>query len=119
MALEKENKEPSYRLGRLFAVLERIQERAMGRDVNATIRDRYYGAASGTPVTVFPVLLDLKNHHLSKLENRGEAVNLEKLIEEIMWALPAKFPAHLKLDEQGMFAIGYYHQRYAIRNKEE
>ncbi len=98
-----------YRLGRLFAVLEKIQERA-NPGINATIRDRFYGAASSTPVTVFGNLMRLKNHHLSKLENVGERINCEKLIGEIMSGI-ADFPPHLALDDQGRFAIGYYHQR--------
>lgn len=109
MSLDKSNPSVGYRLGRLFAVLEKIQEEA-NPGINATIRDRYYGAALSTPVAVFSTLLKLKNHHLSKLENRGRAVNLERTIGEIMGGIAA-FPSHLTLDEQGRFAIGYYHQR--------
>jgi len=118
MALEKENPSVGYRLGRLFAVLEKIQEEA-SPGINATIRDRYYGAASSMPVSVFSTLLKLKNHHLAKLENRGRAVNLEKIIGEIMEGI-ATFPPHLALDEQGRFAIGYYHQRtdfFSLKDK--
>jgi len=109
MSLDEANANVGYRLGRLFAVLEKIQEEA-NPGINATIRDRYYGAASSTPVTVFSTLLKLKNHHLSKLDNRGRAVNLEKRIGEIMDGL-GDFPAQLPLADQGRFAIGYYHQR--------
>jgi CRISPR-associated protein Csd1 len=109
MSLDEANVNVGYRLGRLFAVLEKIQEEA-NPGINATIRDRYYGAASSTPVTVFSTLLKLKNHHLSKLENRGRAVNLEKRLGEIMDGL-GDFPAQLRLADQGRFAIGYYHQR--------
>jgi CRISPR-associated protein Csd1 len=109
MSLDLANTNPGYRLGRLFAVLERIQERA-NPGINATIRDRFYGAASGTPVTVFGNLMRLKNHHLSKLENTGERINYEKLIGEIMSEI-GDFPAHLPLADQGRFAIGYYHQK--------
>lgn len=109
MSLDENNTNAGYRLGRLFAVLEKIQEEA-NPGINATIRDRYYGAASATPVTVFSTLLKLKNHHLSKLENRGRAVNLEKLIGSIMDGV-SDFPAQLPLVDQGRFAIGYYHQR--------
>lgn len=113
MSLDPENKNIGYRLGRLFAVLEKIQEEAHGTKLNATIRDRFYGSASGSPVTVFPHLLKLKNHHVSKLENRGRATNLEKLISEIMESI-TDFPAHLSLSDQGRFSIGYYHQRQAF-----
>lgn len=109
MSLDKSNPSVGYRLGRLFAVLEKIQEEA-NPGINATIRDRYYGAASSTPVAVFSILLKLKNHHLAKLESRGRAINLEKTIAEILEGIKT-FPSHLTLDEQGRFAIGYYHQR--------
>ncbi len=117
MSLDEVNTNVGYRLGRLFAVLEKIQEEA-NPGLNATIRDRYYGAASSTPVTVFSTLLKLKNHHLSKLDNRGRAVNLEKRIGEIMDGL-GDFPAQLPLADQGRFAIGYYHQRQDFFKKTE
>lgn len=117
VSLDENNTNAAYRLGRLFAVLERIQERA-SPNLNATIRDRYYGAASSTPVTVFSTLLKLRNHHLAKLDNKGEAVNYEKLLGQIMDGI-ADFPAHLDLQNQGRFAIGYYHQRQAFFTKSE
>lgn len=106
-----------YQLGRLFATLEKIQEEA-NPGINTTIRERYYGAACATPVTVFAILLRLKNHHLAKLASRGRAVNFERLLGEIMGHLN-DFPAHLDLHEQGRFAIGYYHQRQAFFSKKE
>ena len=110
VALDIENTNPAYRLGRLFAVLEKIQEEASPK-INATIKDRYYGAASSNPVSVFPTLLKLKNHHLSKLESVGRKINLEKLIGEIMNEISPDLPASLNLQGQGRFAVGYYHQR--------
>ncbi|GIO16512.1 type I-C CRISPR-associated protein Cas8c/Csd1 [Cohnella xylanilytica] len=101
-----------YRLGRLFAVLEKIQEEA-NPGINATIGERFYGAAGTTPVTVFANLLRLKNHHLVKLESKGRVIYFERLLGEIMEHLKV-FPAHLNLHEQGLFAIGYYHQRQAF-----
>ena len=119
VALDLSNNDPGYRLGRLFSVLEKIQEDA-NPDLKVTIRDRYYGAASSTPVTVFPVLLRLKNHHLGKLENRGQQINYEKRIGEIMAGLPAaRMPANLSLPEQAMFALGYYHQRQSFFTKKD
>lgn len=106
-----------YQLGRLFATLEKIQEEA-NPGINATIRERFYGAACSTPVTVFTNLLRLKNHHLAKMDNRGRVVNFERLLGEIMGNLN-DFPAHLDLHEQGRFAIGYYHQRQAFFTKSE
>ncbi len=115
VSLNLENTSPGYRLGRLFAVLERTQERAQG-NLNASIRERYYGAFSSTPITVLPLLMKLKNHHLAKLPNRGEAVNLEKLFSDIIDGLP-DVPARLSLPEQARFAVGYYHQRQSFFNK--
>ena len=114
--LDPDNLNPAYRLGRLFAVLEKAQEEA-NPNLNATIRDRYYGAASSAPVSVFTTLLRLKNHHLGKL-HRGCAKNLERLIGEIMDGLD-DFPKQLNLPEQGRFALGYYHQRQALFVKSE
>lgn len=115
MSLDTANNAPGYLLGRLFSVLEYAQESA-SPGINATIRDRFYGAASSTPVAVFPHLLKLKNHHIAKLDNKGQAVNLEKQIGEIMSGLQ-DFPTHLSLQDQGRFAIGYYHQRQAFFTK--
>lgn len=115
MSLDLTNTNVGYRLGRLFAVLERLQTEA-SPGINATIRDRYYGAASGTPVSVFPILMRLKNHHLAKLENVGRRVNLEKLIGEIVDGV-TDFPTNLPMTDQGRFAIGYYHQMQAFFKK--
>ena len=106
MSLDKENQDVGYRLGRLFAVLEKIQLVA-NPGINATIRDKFYASASATPAAVFGNLMRLKNHHLAKLT---KTVFFEGLIGEIISCIAA-FPAHLSLEEQGMFAIGYYHQR--------
>lgn len=113
MALDSSNTNVGYRLGRLFAVLEKIQEDA-SPGLNATIRDRYYGAASSSPSTVFPRLLSLTNHHLAKLENRGQKINHEKRLAVIIDGLTPSMPAHLVMDDQARFAIGYYHQRQAL-----
>lgn len=111
VALDTTNENIGYRLGRLFATFEKLQEDTQP-GINATIKDRYYGAASSTPCTVFPQLFKLKNHHLAKLVNVGQKVNYEKLIGEITSGIPADgMPAHLNLDDQSRFAIGYYHQR--------
>lgn len=110
MSLDPNNTNVAYRTGRLFATLEKIQEEsALSSKLNATIRDRYYGAASSSPITVFPRLLSLKNSHLKKL-NEGRKIYFEKLIGEILSEVNS-FPTNLSLNEQANFAIGYYHQR--------
>jgi len=109
MELDANQTSAGYQLGRLFAVLEKIQEEA-NPGINATIRERFYGAACATPVTVYANLLRLKNHHLAKLESGGRVVYFERILGEIISNLK-DFPAHLNLHEQGLFAIGYYHQR--------
>ena len=108
MSLDPGRSDPAYRLGRLFAALEKTQKDALGASLNTTIRDSSYSAASSTPGTIFPRLLRTYQHHLAKLEG-GHKVNREKLVQEILAPLSA-FPAHLSLPDQGLFAIGYYHQ---------
>lgn len=117
MSLDELNTNIGYRLGRLFAALEKIQSESHP-GINSTIRDRFYGAASSTPVTVFANLIKLSNHHLAKLENPGRKVNLERLLGEIMGAIN-DFPAHLAIEDQGRFHIGYYHQNQAFYTKKE
>ncbi len=115
VTLNKEEKRPGYCLGRLFAVLEKLQSDAQP-GIKATIRDRYYSSASSTPKTVFGTLMRLSTHHLKKLENPGWRINAEKRIGEVM-ELVAEFPSHLNLENQGLFAIGYYHQRQDFYKK--
>lgn len=124
MALDKQNDNIAYLAGRLFAVLEQIQQASLGKGVNATIRDRFYASASTRPNMVMGRLIALSNHHLSKLrkEKPGLAVNLEKLLGEIFALIPAEaptFPATFSLDEQSLFAVGYYHQKVDPYRKEE
>ncbi len=116
VSLDKNNAAQPYVLGRLFAVLERLQGVALG-DINATIRDRYFGAASRNPATVFPRLLTLSVHHASKAAESGRW--LERAKGEVMDLLPPQlpFPPVLKLEDQGLFAVGYYHQREAFFTK--
>lgn len=106
--LDRENYNQGYLCGRLFAVLEKIQEDANGIH---TIRERYMNSASATPATVFATMLNLSVHHLEKLSAGGQ-IKYEKLKQEIVSKLDADgFPAHLNLQDQGRFFVGYYHQR--------
>lgn len=118
MSLDPNRIDPAYRLGRLFAALEKTQEDALP-GINATIRDRFYSAASATPRAVFPRLLRTYQHHLSKAAGErgmGLKVNRERLVQEICSALD-EMPAHLDLEGQSLFALGYYHQRQALFTK--
>ncbi len=123
--LDPQNTHVAYRLGRLFAVLEKIQEEAAGgRKINSTIRDRFYGTASSSPASVFPTLLKLTGHHISKLDERGKAMlyrafqdhTPDAYIGEVLTHIP-EMPAHLMLADQGRFGLGYYHQRQAFFTK--
>lgn len=104
-----------YLLGRLFAVYEEIQRAALGGNVNATIKDKFYGSASATPRKVFGLLENNSTKHLAKVRklNYGRAVNLQKLQEEIMDLMePSKapYPAFFPAEEQAFFGLGYHHQ---------
>lgn len=121
--LDMQQTDTAYRLGRLFAVLENLQESAQ-KGINATILDRYYGAASTSPVTVFPTLLKLKNAHLKKLSDKpGLVAHFQHLIGDILGDLDApqviSFPSQLPLPEQGKFALGYYHQRQSLYKRRD
>jgi CRISPR-associated protein Csd1 len=117
VSLDEHTTNVPYRLGRLFAVLEELQQEAHRgdtdrphRDLNSTIRDHYFGSASATPQTVFPVLLVLAQHHVSKAKY-GKFYH--KRIGEILEGIDidrGAFPAHLSLESQGLFVLGYYHQ---------
>jgi len=113
MALDLSSKNTAYLLGRLFATIERIQESALGREVNSTVADRYYGSAASVPFSVFPRLLAGSQNHLTKIrrDKPGFAVNLKKDLGEIIAGLDGAFPKHLSIEEQGRFSVGYYHQK--------
>lgn len=109
VSLRADHPSTAYQLGRLFAALERIQGIAQP-GINSTIRERYYGAASSTPASVFAILLRLKNHHIAKFEGTGMKIWAERLLAEIFGRFD-NFPRQLALQDQGLFAIGYYHQQ--------
>lgn len=110
VSLQKDSPNPAYQLGRLFAAYETAQRMALGK-VNATIRDRYFGAASATPASVFPLLMRGAQNHLGKLRKNGKGAWLEREIEEIAGHLGDHMPRTLPLEAQGRFVLGYYHQR--------
>lgn len=117
--IDMEQDNVPYRLGRLFAILERVQQDAQP-GINATIRDRFYGAASTTPVSVFTTLLRLKNAHMKKLatERPASVGRYERLIGETVASM-FEFPRRLDLPDQGRFALGYYHQRQAFFTRKD
>ncbi len=115
VSLDPENKDSGYLLGRLFATYEYAQTQALGGNVNATIRDQYYGTASATPRSVFPLLQRKATHHLARLrkDKPGLATSLDRRIGEIFeLAEPESlFAPTLSAQRQALFAVGYYHQR--------
>ena len=114
MSLDKEQRDTGYLLGRLFAVLEKAQKDAVP-GANTTIKDRFYGSASATPSVVFPQLMRLAQHHIQKSSFGGY---LDRITGEIMDSVE-RFPTHLSLEGQGMFALGYYHQKQELYRKAE
>ena len=115
MALDKSNSNPAYLAGRLFALLERIQEKAIP-GVKANITDRYFRTASATPGIIFGRLLQLSAFHLSKIkkERGGLGFYFDRQIQEVLELLPggqASFDKFFTPDQQSIFAVGYYHQK--------
>jgi CRISPR-associated protein Csd1 len=115
VTLDRNELNAGYRLGRLFAVLESAQYAALGR-VNANIRDKYFSSASANPARVFPLLLRGAQDHLGKVRSKGSgglAHWFDDQIADVMSGLPSArpFPNTLRLEDQGRFAVGYYHQR--------
>lgn len=106
-----------YRLGRLFAVLEAVQQKA-NPNINTTIKDRYFNSACATPALVFPTLLRLAQRHLSKIGG-GAEVYYDKMITELLGDVTQSYPLRLSLQDQGIFQIGYYHQKQKLFTKKE
>lgn len=115
--LDKDNNNQGYLCGRLFAVLDKIQEEANNQH---TIRERYMNSASSTPAAVFATILNLSNHHIENLKSEGRKIYFEQLKQEILSKIDADgFKAQLDLQDQGRFFIGYYHQRQDFFTKNE
>ncbi len=115
--LDKNNTNHGYLCGRLFAVLDKIQEDANNQH---SIRERYMNSASSTPAAVFSTILNLSNYHLEKLENEGRRIYFEKLKQEIIDKIDADgFRSQLSLQDQGRFFVGFYHQRQDFFTKND
>lgn len=114
-SLDRASADPAYLSGRLLAVLEAVQRAALP-GAKATIVDRFFGSASTSPLAVFPRLIRGAQPHLAKLrrDKRGAYVRLQERLEEVQVGL-SNYPALLTLEQQGMFALGYYHERAAER----
>lgn len=130
VSLNEHSKNIPYTLGRMFAVLENIQEESSGNSINSTIKDRYFNSACATPASIFPILLKLKNSHMKKVgrSNKGLEVHFEQMLGKLQNCIQVEdnqnvaYPKRLSLEEQGMFILGYYHQtqkRYEKKKEEE
>jgi CRISPR-associated protein Csd1 len=116
MSLNREESNIAYRLGRLLAVFESAQHSALG-DVNASVTDKYLNSALATPSAVYPILFNLFDKHISKIENKGSQIYFQKLVGEIVDGVPSTgFPNVLSQEDQGRFLVGYYHQRQVLFN---
>lgn len=118
--LNEESRYLPYVLGRLFAVLEAIQN-TVSPDINTTIRERYFNSACATPAMVFPTLINLAQKHLNKMSSKQE-IYYNKQLSDLIGRMDETYPTHLTLPEQGAFQIGYYHQmqkRFTKKNEEE
>lgn len=116
VSLNESDPNVGYQLGRLFAVLEKLQKDALGPNINATIKDRYFSSASSSPASVFPQLLKLSLYHSAKAKSGGY---WEKIKTNILDKIGTQLPQHLSLDDQGRFILGYYHQVKSIYTKKE
>ena len=122
MSLNLDNTNQAYLCGRLFAVLEKIQQDASGGNLNQTIKDSYFSSACSKPATVFPKLIQLSQHHLKKIKVKEKAeyvIFYQNLCGDIIDQLEDVFPNTFSLDEQGKFIIGYYQQNKALYAKKE
>lgn len=122
VALNEESNNIAYVLGRTFALLERIQEKA-NPGINATIKERYFNSACSTPSVIFPILMKLANHHLRKLRgDKSSSVYFEKMLGQLQNKInmtDKPIPSRLSLEEQGIFVLGYYHQTQKFFEKKE
>ncbi|MFR8273961.1 MAG: type I-C CRISPR-associated protein Cas8c/Csd1 [Roseburia hominis] len=116
--INEESKNVPYTLGRLFAVLEHLQQEA-NPGINTTIKDKYFNSAAATPAQIFPLLLNLAQKHLRKLANEGHKVYFNRQIGKLAEVIGESFPKRLNLPEQGAFQLGYYCQTQKRYTKKE
>lgn len=119
VSLNDQSNNRAYVLGRLFAVLEKAQQDSSEGQIKATIRDKYFTSACATPASVFPILLRLSQHHISKAEYGKFNDDKISAILNLLDIERNPIPAHLSLEEQGVFVLGYYHQKNALYKKNE
>ena len=117
VSLNENSTNVAYNLGRMFSVFEAIQEKA-NPGINSTVKDKYFNSAAASPATIFPVLDNLSQKHLRKLDERSQ-VYFGKLMGELKDRLGEAYPARLSLPEQGSFYLGYYHQTQKRFTKKE
>lgn len=117
VSLNTDSANVPYNLGRLFSVLEAIQSSA-NPSINATIKDKYFNSASATPAVIFPVLLNLAQKHLKKLDG-GLRTYYDKQLTDLLSKLGETYPSRMNLPQQGSFQLGYYHQTQARYEKKE
>lgn len=118
MALNEESSNEYYNLGRLFAVLEHIQQSA-NPEINSTIKDKYFNSAASAPANTFPLLMNLAQKHLRKLKDEGIRISFQKQIQGITDKLGEEYPARMTMPQQGSFHLGYYHQTQKRYEKKE
>lgn len=119
VALDLDNKDQAYLCGRLFACLEKLQNDASGGNLNRTIKDSYFSAASVNPNVIFPRLVHLSEYHKKKLPSMGQVIHYEKLIGSITDSLVGGFPGIQNLEAQGKFIVGYYQQKQDFYKKKD
>ncbi len=124
VGLNTETNNQAYLLGRMFSLLENIQETSTGGQLNTTIKDQYLNSMCSTPALVMAQLLKLKESHMKKLrrDKPGLAITLDQQLMEIIYRLEIQIPRQLSLEEQAVFMLGYYHQtqkRYEIKQEKE
>ena len=117
MGLNENSTNIPYTLGRLFAIYEAVQEKA-NPGINATIKDKYFNSAAATPAMIFPILDNLCQKHLRKLDT-GIRISFDRQIGQLKSVMGESNPVRLSLPEQGSFYLGYYHQKQFRFTKKE